>query len=50
MDVPEYSAFGTSEVGPEAMSQGTGTVYGVVLSRASGYARSARTDCTTAVA
>lgn len=34
MNVPENSAFRTSEIGSEAMSRGTGTVCGIALSRA----------------
>ena len=49
VNVPENSTFRTGEVGPESMSRGAGTVRGVVLSRASGPPRRARTNCATSI-
>lgn len=53
MNVPEDSTFGTSKVGPESMPGRAGTIYGVVLSRASGrigFATTTFTTFTTALA
>jgi len=53
MNVPEDSTFGTSKVGPESMPGRAGTIYGVVLSSASGrigFATTTFTTFTTALA
>jgi len=53
MNVPEDSTFGTTKVGSESMPGRTGTICGVVLSRASGrigFATTTFTTFTTALA
>lgn len=53
MNVPEDSTFGTSKIGSESMPGRTGTICGVVLSRASGrigFATTTFTTFTTALA